>query len=445
MKRTWIAIAAVVCVIAMSMTSASAGKMRKMTSTNMRLQQDVHALARSNTAFALAMYWQLTAKAKGNIFFSPASIQTALAMTYAGARGETAKQMAEVLRFPSETPGVHLPSRGGGPAPWKKVSKPWPAARLHRTFGELIRRINTPKLDYKKKPVYQLSIANELWGAKDYSFRSEFIALVKKDYGAGLNNVDFGKPAAARKTINDWVEKQTRDKIKNLIPAGMLDKLTRLVLTNAVYFKSGWAYTFSKHATKDGAFHVSADESVTVPLMHQQKSFQYAGSDDLQVIELPYMYNDLSMIVLLPRKIDGLAALEQSLTPKKLDKYLAALKRETVKLTLPKFKFTSQFALAGPLKAMGMVDAFSDKADFSGMTTAEKLCIGAVIHKTFVAVDEKGTEAAAATAVMMMKMSMPPRPRRPKIFKADRPFLFFIRHNATGEILFMGRVVNPQK
>jgi serpin B len=294
-----------------------------------------------------------------------------------------------------------------------------------------------------KKPAYQLVVANALWGQKGYAFKPDFTKLLEKSYGAGLNDVDFAQSKEAAKTINDWVAKQTKDKIKDLIPEAAITDLTRLVLTNAVYFKSNWDNKFTKAATKDAPFKLSTDKSLDVPMMHQRSHFGYVENDDLQVLELPYTQNELSMLVVLPRKDNGLADVEKTLTADIIEKWLKDKKHELVDVTMPKFTFSSEFGLAGTLKAMGMTDAFdAGKADFSGMTDKEKLCISAVIHKAFVAVDEDGTEAAAATAVMMTGSAM--RVEQPKTFLADHPFVFIIRHNATGEILFMGRLANPK-
>ena len=276
-------------------------------------------------------------------------------------------------------------------------------------------------------------------GPEGYAFKPDFTQLLLKTYGAGLNDVDFAQTEQARKAINDWVSQQTKDKIKDLIPEGVLSDATRLVLTNAIYFKSNWAEKFEKDVTRDGPFKVSADKSVDVPMMHLTHRFRYMENDELQMLEMPYSRNELSMVILLPKKADGLADIEKNLTAANIGKEAVS-----VQVTLPKFKITSAFGVGETLKAMGMTDAFdSKKADFSGMTEKEKLFISAVIHKAFVAVDEEGTEAAAATAVVM-DAGAPPRQEESKVFKADHPFAFMIRHNATGAILFTGRVANPK-
>jgi serpin B len=339
-----------------------------------------------------------------------------------------------------------------------------PPDKLSATYAQLLTQSNTlpdahDLVDESAKPVkgppYQLVVANALWGQKGYAFKPDFTKLLETSYGAGLNNVDFGQPKEAAKTINDWAAKQTKDKIKDLIPDGAFNDLTRLVLTNAIYFKSNWADKFPKAATKDAPFKLSADKSVDVPMMHQRHHFGYMENDQFQMLELPYIENKLSMFVLLPKLEDMLARevgkddlkelkdLEKKLTAENLYKWLNDKKSEMVDVTLPKFKFSSQFSLGAALKALGMTDAFdASNADFSGMTDKEKLFISAVIHKAFVAVDEEGTEAAAATAVMMVGSAM--RVEEPKAFNANHPFVFIIRHNLTGEILFMGRLANPK-
>ncbi len=394
---------------------------------------DVEKVVAGGNEFAFEMYQELAGDGDGNLFFSPANIHTALAMTYGGARGRTAEQMAEVLHF--------------------KL----PQAKIHPAYGQIIKSLNSPRtipvhvrsgrmLRIKRVPAYKLLVVNALWGQKGYPWKDAFLTLTRKNYGAGLRHVDFIKETeAARKTINDWVEKQTRNKIKKLIAPGVLNEETRMVLTNAVYFKSQWAHQFGKEATKDGTFHITGDKSVETAMMHQQERFGYMENDDFQALEMPYKARDLSMIVLLPRKVDGLDELEKKLSGENLKKWLGKMRPREVKVAFPKFEFTSKFTLAEKLAEMGMNEAFSaQKADFSGMATVEQLFLSAVIHKAFVAVDEEGTEAAAATAVVMTATAMPVKPPKPKIFKADHPFIFLIRHNATGSILFAGRVTNPK-
>ena len=253
-----------------------------------------------------------------------------------------------------------------------------------------------------------------------------------------ITSVDYGNAEAACHTINTWVEERTESKIKDLIPSRILDGLTRLVLVNAIYFKGNWASQFDQSLTNDVPFWVTSDKQVQVPMMTQKHEFRYGEGNGLQILELPYAGDDFSMIVLLPREIGGLVKLEESLTVENLGRWVRNLWETEVVVFLPRFEITFPFRLDDTLKSMGMVDAFSGKADFSGMDK-EPLFISAVLHKAFVAVNEEGTEAAAATAVIMARGS----PSLPPIFRADHPFVFLIRENSTGSILFLGRVVNP--
>lgn len=372
------------------------------------------ALVESNTAFALDVYQRLK-DTKGNIFFSPYSISTALAMTYAGARENTARQMADVLHFTSDQ------------------------NNLHPTFARLETWLN----EIQEKGDVRLNIANSLWPQKGYPFLKEYLTLSEKYYRVTITPLDYKKAVEeARNIINQWVEEKTKDKIKNLVKPGILNPLTRLVLVNAIYFKGNWASQFDEKRTRDDTFYLLSGQNVQVPMMAQKKKFRYAETESLQVLELPYVGEDLSMIVLLPGKTDGLPGLERHLTPGTLMQWIAGLRKQEVQVFLPKFKMTSQFRLDQTLTDMGMRDAFDPgKANFSGMDGRRSwLYIGAVIHKAYVDVNEEGTEAAAATAVTM-RITMAPSP--PTMFRADHPFIFLIRDNKTGSILFMGRVLNP--
>ncbi len=378
-----------------------------------KAQSNVETVVRGNAAFALDLYQQLR-PIEGNLFFSPYSISTALAMTYAGARGNTETQMAQTLHF---TLGQ---------------------SALHPAFAALEARLR----DVQEKGDILLSIANALWPHVEYSFLETFLALTKEFYGVSITPVDYTATEAARQQINAWVEEKTQDKIKNLIPPGVLDRLTRLVLVNAIYFKGNWASQFAKERTQTAPFLVTPSQKVAAPLMTQEHSFRYGETERLQILELPYVGNELSMLVLLPKAVDGLAALETDLTAPNLAQWTSRLWETEVRVFLPKFKVSQGFLLNGALAKMGMVDAFDMcQANFSGMDDNEKgLYIGAVLHKAFVDVNEEGTEAAAATAVVM-KSRGPVAP--PPIFRADHPFIFLIRENSTGSILFMGRVVAP--
>ena len=374
--------------------------------------------------FAFDLYARLKG-AEGNLFLSPYSISTALAMTYAGARGETADQMAKVLCLPASGEAVH------------------------GAYGALQKDLNAAG----EGGAFELVVANRLWGQKGFAFLPDFLALLEARYGAGLEPLDFaGATEAARQTINAWIEKQTRDKIKDLIKPGILDAATRLVLTNAIYFKGKWAEEFDKKATQDEDFFLTPEKKVAAPLMHRTADFGYLESDDLQALELPYQVargdshgrgDRLAMVVLLPTAKDGLAALEASLSADKVAEWVSKLNRREVRVALPRFKTTAEFSLAQVLAAMGMQDAFdASRADFSGMTGAKDLFISAVVHKAFVDTNEEGTEAAAATAVVMTLSAMP---EPPPVFRADHPFLFLIRDTKTGAILFLGRIADPTK
>jgi serpin B len=378
-----------------------------------KVSKELQAIAKANNQFAFDLYGHL-GRGEGNLFFSPTSISTALAMTYAGAEGATEKEMASVLRFTlAET-------------------------EVHPAFASLMATLNAPKKD-----TYELRIANRLWGQAGYGFLPNFLTTTRKQYNAELAQVDFVKEAEkSRLEINAWVEEQTNNKIKDLMPPNSATDLTRLVLTNAIYFKGKWRHEFDKKVTKNAPFTVSAREKVDVPLMFESERFKYSETADLQLLEMGYKGDDLSMLVLLPKKVDGLPRLEKDLTAANLDKWSSAMRVQEVQTYLPRFKLTEQFQLNSTLAEMGMPSAFDPgKADFSGMNGKRDLFISAAVHKAFVEVNEEGTEAAAATGIAVGVTSAP---AEPKVFRADHPFVFMIRENRTGSILFMGRVVNPK-
>jgi serpin B len=371
---------------------------------------DVQAVVEGNTQFALDLYAALREES-GNLFLSPHSISTALAMSYAGARGETARQMAGVLHFSLE-PG-----------------------RLHPAFAAMLLSDQATR----EESGYRLDVANAAWGQKGYGFLEDYLALTREYYNAGFREVDFVEGTEqARQIINAWVEDQTEHRIKELLQRPDLDPATVLVLTNAIYFKGSWASRFDEKYTKDGPFWMNEKDNVVVPMMHQVARFPLAALDNLDILELPYQGDRLAMVVLLPKKRDGLTALEKSLSRENLDRWLGLLGPQPVRLSLPRFKLERRFELSRTLQAMGMIDAFAaGKADFSGMTGNRELFISLVIHQAEVEVNEEGTEASAATAVVH-KRGAPPT-----AFVADHPFLFLIRDRQSGSILFMGRVVNP--
>jgi len=373
-------------------------------------------IAQANNAFAIDLYAKLSGT-PGNIFFSPSSIETALAMTYAGARGKTASQMSAVL---------HLQ----------------PGDAIHTDLGDFIRRLNGDGPQAQSRG-YELSVANALWGQTGAHFLPDFTSLLKTDYGAGMRAVDYKNDAeGARKMINAWAAEKTHDKIQNLIPPGVLNRSTRLTLASAIYFKGTWADPFDKDATQSHPFHLSTSQSLNTPTMQRTGDYGYAETDDCQVLKMDYSGRALSMIVLLPRKVDGLPSIEKKLTSGKLSALADLLIQKKVIVSLPKFKLTQSLELADTLASIGMPDAFNADADFSGMTGAKDFVISNVIHKAYVDVNEQGTEAAAATAVVMVA-GMAFQPEAPEVFRADHPFLFLIRDESSGAILFMGRMAAP--
>jgi serpin B len=359
------------------------------------------------------------AKPGANTALSPFSIQTALVMTYAGAEGETREQMARVLHLPKDA----VP-----------------------TFAALQKQITTVPESLT------LSVANRLFGQKGYDFRPAYLSLVKDNFGAPLEPLDFeSAPEKSREIINAWVEKQTKDRIRDLIPENAITEETGLVLVNAIYLKAPWAEAFEKSATAPLPFHLVDGKKADVPTMVHEDSFGYKKQDGFTAVSLPYSGGDLQFVVFLPDTADGLPALEKKLTPELLAG-AAALPSKQVRLFLPKFKLEPPlFALGDTLKALGMTSAFDvppGSANFDGIAPRrpnDYLYISDVFHKTFVEIDEKGTEAAAATAVVMMRaMSMPVELPKPIEVHVDRPFLFAIQHRPSGACLFLGRVTDPR-
>jgi len=384
-------------------------------------------VVQGNNEFALALFARLQEN-QGNLFFSPYSISTALAMTYAGARGETKAQMAKVL---------HFPTVAGEKEPPESVMQ---EGQFHSAFAEVVKALN----GRAKKSGYDLAVANALWGQKGYGLLGDFLKLIETEYGGRLTEVDFVTATeSARQTINAWVEKKTRDKIKELLKPGVLDSMTRLVLTNAIYFKGNWQRQFKKDRTREAPFTLLSGEKVDATMMNQTGEFRYMEAEGFQAIELPYIDNELSMIILLPKETNALPEFEKKLKLEDFSQWLDGLHRREVIVSVPRFKMTSQFSLASVLTSMGMADAFSaPAADFSGITGSRDLFISAVIHKAYVDVNEEGTEAAAATGVTMRLTSV--GPIETPVFRADHPFLFLIRDNHSGSILFIGRLTNPK-
>jgi serpin B len=374
-------------------------------------------LVQAENAFAIDLYGQLRQQ-PGNLFFSPSSISTALSMVYVGAKGGTAAEIAQVL---------HLPPKWSQADFLKAVPQPVTSAR---------------------SDAFQLHAANALWGAQGYNFHHAYIASIKTNFGGALYPTNFNNPDAAAGKINAWVSDQTQGKIPNLISPGALTPATRLVLTNAIYFKAAWNQPFDKSATDQQAFHLAPGNDTPVRMMHMTSRFPLAQADGAQILTLPYR-GDASMVIILPTHIDGLAALATSLSTDELNDWSANSPQTLVELSLPKFTSTSNFNLNDVLQKLGMKDSFAPgTADFSGIATdpVHPLYIGAVIHNAYIGVDESKTEAAAATGIIMVATaSAPEAPVTPVPFTADHPFLYLIRDNATGAILFMGRVENPSE
>jgi serpin B len=380
------------------------------------------AVADANNRFAFDLYSKLAKDqdyADSNIFFSPFSVSSALAITFEGARGKTADEIRSVFYFPEND----TMRRAG--------------------FSGLNAGINNAD------PGYSLRTANALWAEKTYPFLAEYVSTAERSYGAKATNLDFiGHPEDARVTINTWVEDRTENRIKDLIPAGVINPMTRLVITNAIYFKGDWVKQFDTNRTAEAEFRTASGKTVKVPMMQRTDEdavYQYAENSELQMLSMPYEHTtgkELSMVVLLP-KADNLTATEASLNAGMLSALQQSATSRRVMVYFPKYTLKTKYSLPKTLGAMGMPTAFTMNADFSGMDGTKNLFISDVIHQAFVDVNEEGTEAAAATAVVMRLAAAPVNPEPVPVFRADHPFIFFIRDNETGAILFMGRVVNP--
>jgi len=386
---------------------------------------DTTGLVAGNTAFALDLYGALRQEYDGNLLASPYSVSLALAMTWAGAEGDTADQMAETLGFTGQD---------DVPAAFRDLS------------DDLVERGNAEADPDEGAPARGLAIANALWGEATYPFDESFMDDLEDDFGAGLNLVDFIEaPDDARDEINDWVADNTNDRIKDIVPEGAITDATRLVLANAIWFSAAWANAFDPDNTEDGDFTLLDGDTVEVPFMYQQDHLLYAEGDGVQAVEIPYEGSDIAFTVILPDEGE-FESFEEALDSDTFDDLLAGLSSTDVQLSLPSFTFEFAASLADALKALGMTDAFdSGLADFSGMIDdpeADPLVISDVLHKAFIALDEKGTEAAAATVVMMEATSAQEE-EEPIELRIDRPFLFAIRDTETGTVLFLGRVLDP--
>lgn len=384
---------------------------------------DADALRDGNTAFAVDMYRSIASSpsfAKQNVFYSPYSISSALAMTYAGARGNTATEMAKALHFT-------LPNE-----------------RLHPAFDSLdlalaSRAKGGEQGDDDKG--FRLRVSNSIWGTPRMTFEKPFLDTLAVSYGAGMRLTDFAaNPEAARAAINGWVDKETEDRIQELLPSGTIDSSTRLVLVNAIYFNAAWADHFDPNATKPGTFHAPGGD-VQAPMMNKHSEIRYGAGDGYRAVSLPYQ-GGLSFVAVVPEDV---SKLESSLDGKGLAAIEASLSPTDVILSMPKFEIKgSTFSVRDQLTALGMPDAFScGAADFSGMTKTESLCISDVLHQAFVKLDEAGTEAAAATAVVMVGSAAPVDPPKPVELTIDKPFVFYLKDDRTGAVLFMGRIENP--
>jgi serpin B len=371
------------------------------------------SVAEANNSFAFNLYSQFS-DSNNNIFFSPLSISNVGAMLYEGARGETADQILNVFGFPKD----------------KK--------ELRSSFAELNQRLNAPGRPYK------LHTANALWAEKTYTFLKEYIDTVKHHYGGEARNVDFVNDAeGSTKLINDWIDNQTEHRITNMFDPGSLNQVTRLALTNAIYFKGNWAKQFDKDYTKDEDFHVTSGKVIKVPMMKMPTDsfdFRYTENEKIQVLEMPYKGENLSMLVFLPKNND-LTGIEKSIDSEELMNLRRRMYPQKVQIWMPKFEFKTSYNLNSTLMNMGMKLPFGMVADFSGMDGSHRLYVDQMKHDAFVKVDEEGTEAAAATGASMRLKAVI---TQPKFFKADHPFMFIINELGSGNILFMGRITNPR-
>ncbi|XP_061778099.1 leukocyte elastase inhibitor-like isoform X2 [Nerophis ophidion] len=409
-------------------------------------------LSKANTSFCLDLLRRLSDNDKtANVFFSPFSISSALAMVMLGASGNTASQMSEVLylteaksqQAKAQDMQMQQQVQSSLPMFLQKVLKTKGHDEIHASFAELLLKLNNPKA------LYALSVANRLYGEQSYPFVEDFLAQTKKHYRAELESVDFIKGhEAARVNINKWVEKETQGKITDILIPGVLDNMTRLVLVNAIYFKGDWNQKFKESSTRDAQFKINKNATKPVKMMHQKSKFPltYIPEAGCQILELPYKGKDLSMLIFLPMHMEddstGLEKIEKLLTYENFVEWTRAemMDEVEVQVGLPRFKMEEKYNMKNVLLSMGMSDAFNmSNSDFSGMSPANDLFLSEVIHKAFVEVNEEGTEAAAATAaVMMLRCAL----RTPE-FIADHPFLFFIRHNPSMSVLFAGRYCSP--
>jgi serpin B len=370
-------------------------------------------ITEANNQFSFKLFSELNNIKNKNIFYSPYSIFTALAIAYEGAKGKTADEMQSIFRFPLDN---------------------------DTRRNEFLKIINEINKDDKK---YQLNVANALWAEQDYNFLEEYFKIIEEYYRANVTNMDFkNEPEDSRKIINNWIENKTNDKIKDLIPPGYIDPLTRLVITNAIYFKGKWKIQFDPNKTSEQDFYIDPNKSVEVPMMYLKDRFNYTRTKDFQILELPYEDSELSMLILLPNE-NNLNLIEESINSQNLSAWQKNLTETKIEIYIPKFKFETRYFLCETLKNMGIQSAFNPYlANFSGIDGTNNLYIGSVIHQAFVEVNEEGTEAAAATAVIVVTMG---GGEYTPIFLANHPFIFLIQDRSSGNILFLGRVNDPTK
>jgi serpin B len=386
------------------------------------------ALAQAENAFSVDLYGKLS-QTPGNLFFSPYSVATALDMVYVGAKGATADEIARTLHLNL------LCAKGKGPD--------FQAALLNDAKTQQL-------FPYSQPDGFKFEAANALWGDKSSSFNPNFISIVQASFGGDLESVNFKHPERASARINNWVAKQTQGKTQNLISPDMLLDDPAMMLTNAVYFKAAWADNFNPYATKPAKFHVSEGRGVMTDMMNKRGWFTLMQADGVKVLSIPYRNDDASMVIILPDVSQGLSVLEAKLSAEKLNTWLTNSRTVPVILSIPKFQIDSEFQLKNDLMLLGMSTGFdANKADFTGIASDphRPIYIGAIVHKAYIGIDEKGTEATAATTALVslsggIEAPQPPPPP-PVRFIADHPFIYLIRSNGNGEILFMGRVADP--
>jgi serpin B len=389
-------------------------------------------VAAGNTAFAFDLLDRLSeASPNENLFCSPYSVSVALAMTYAGAGGETRREMRETLHFPRE--GVHQGFR--------RLRDHFAQYEASETTGTSEEETTT---EYRDPQPFRLAGANALWGQEGFPFAETFLGTLERNYGAGLRELDFeSNPEQSRRAINEWVADRTRGKITDLLSPSVITAMTRLVLTNAVYFRANWETEFREENTEEATFTALSGTQRTVPMMAQSETFRYAAISGHQLVALPYAGADVSMVVMLP-EAGAFEEFQRSLSAERLRELLDAMESRQGTVRLPRFEYRSKFDLSETLAAMGMPSAFGPEADLSGMATGdagEALSVDEVVHESYVGVDEQGTEAAAATAVVITESATTVE-SEPFEMTVDRPFLFLIRDEETGSVLFVGRMTD---